>query len=52
MDHRRSHPPVVLAFKGIKRHYTSVGKQLHLEPHPEGPALNQQVVVLVGSVNR
>lgn len=45
-------PIVVMAFKGVKRHYNSVGQQLRAESQPEPPLLSQEVVVLVGSVNR
>ncbi|HTO01043.1 MAG TPA: APC family permease, partial [Microthrixaceae bacterium] len=45
-------PIVVAAFKAVKRHYNLVGRQLHIDPQPEEPPLTQQVVVLVGSVNR
>lgn len=45
-------PIVVTCFKAIKRHYTSVARQLAVEPQPEAMPLTQQVIVLVGSVNR
>jgi amino acid transporter len=45
-------PIIVVMFKGVKRHYDAVGKQLSVAPAPEAPPLRHGVVVLVGSVNR
>ncbi|MCC6227129.1 MAG: APC family permease [Microthrixaceae bacterium] len=45
-------PLIVLMFRSIKGHYTSVGRQLSVAPAPEAPCLTHGAVVLVGSVNR
>jgi len=45
-------PIIVMAFRGVAKHYRGVGKQLSVEPGPEAPPLHHGVVVLVGSVNR
>ncbi len=45
-------PIVVMAFKGVNRHYRSVGQQLAVDPGPEAPPLRHGIVVLIGSVNR
>jgi amino acid transporter len=45
-------PLIVVMFKGVKRHYDGVGRQLRVDPAPEAPPLRHGVVVLVGSVNR
>ncbi len=45
-------PIVVVAFKGVSRHYKSVGRQLSVAPGPEAPPLKTGAVVLVGGVNR
>lgn len=45
-------PLIVLMFRGIKKHYTSVGRQLAVAAAPEAPTLTHGAVVLVGSVNR
>ncbi len=45
-------PLIVLMFKGVKKHYEGVGRQLAVAPGAEAPELRHGVVVLVGSVNR
>ena len=45
-------PIVVMAFRGVARHYRGVGRQLAVEAAPEAPPLKHGVVVLIGSVNR
>lgn len=41
-------PLLVLLFKGIKRHYETVERALHVEPEVVIPAIKHTVVVLVG----
>lgn len=45
-------PLIVVMFRGVKRHYDTVGRQLRVDPAPEAPPLRHGAVVLVGSVNR
>lgn len=45
-------PGIILLFKGIKRHYTSVEQSLHVEPGFRPRRMNHTVVVLVGRVHR
>ncbi len=45
-------PIIVVAFKGVSRHYQSVAKQLRITPEPESPVLQHSVVVLVGGLQR
>jgi amino acid transporter len=45
-------PIIVIAFKGVSRHYHSVAQQLRITPEPETPVLQHSVVVLVGGLQR
>ena len=45
-------PIIVVAFKSVKRHYSSVARQLRIEPGPEESVLQHSVVVLVGGLHR
>jgi hypothetical protein len=45
-------PIIVVMFKGVKKHYDGVGRQLRVDAGPEAPTLRHGVVVLVGNVNR
>jgi hypothetical protein len=45
-------PLIVLLFKGIKRHYTSVAKALRVPPDFRPRKMNHTVIVLVGTVHR
>ena len=45
-------PMIVLLFKSIKRHYTTVSEGLRVKPDFRPRRMNHTVVVLVGSVHR
>ena len=45
-------PIIVVAFKAVNRHYSSVAKQLRAVPGPEVPVLEHSVVVLVGGLHQ
>ncbi len=45
-------PIVVIAFKGVSRHYKGVASQLYVAPGPEAPPLRHGMVVLIGGLSR
>jgi amino acid transporter len=45
-------PAIVLLFKGIRRHYDDVARELAVAPGWRPPRMNHTIVVLVGRVHR
>lgn len=45
-------PLIILLFKGIHRHYTRVGRTLHVDPGYRAKPWNNTVVILVGRVHK